>query len=114
MTAGNEALPACRASLQRASWSTSSPPKACRGRRNPTGPWPPLELRTPTALTVGQSYLHPATGTRVRVQSATAGGFRVEIASKAVSVPGVVHLPRAAAEDRILGPWAFGRWSRNG
>jgi hypothetical protein len=70
-------------------------------KKDPAGPWPPLELRTPTALSVGQSYLHPATGTKVRVQSATAGGFGVEIASRDVAVPAVQELPRAAAEDRI-------------
>jgi PASTA domain len=78
-----------------------SPESMSWQKKNPTGPWPPLELRTPTALTVGQSYLHPATGTRVRVSSATAGGFRVEIASKEVAVPSVEGLPRAAAEERI-------------
>jgi hypothetical protein len=78
-----------------------SPESMSWQKRNPTGPWPPLELRTPTALTVGQSYVHPATGTRVRVQSASAGGFRVEVASKDVGVPPVQQMPRAAAEERI-------------
>jgi hypothetical protein len=70
-------------------------------KRDPAGPWPPLELRTPTALTVGRSYTHPATGTRVRVASATPGGFTVEIASKDVAVPAVQELPKAAAEASI-------------
>jgi hypothetical protein len=68
---------------------------------SPNQPWPPLELRTQTALTVGQSYVHPDTGTTVRVVSATAGGFRVEIATTEVAVPFVQGLPWATAADRI-------------
>ena len=68
---------------------------------NPTGPWPPLELRTPTALTVGQRYVHPATGTRVSVTAATAGGFAVEVASSNVAVPSVEGFSKAAAEAAI-------------
>lgn len=70
-------------------------------RQDPNGPWPPLELRTPTALTVGQTYLHPDTRTTVRVTSATAGGFRVEIATTDVAVPLVQELREATAVARI-------------
>ena len=70
-------------------------------KKNPTGPWPPLELRTPTALTVGQRFVHAATGTTVRVAAATAGGFAVEVSSSDVAVPSVEELPKAAAESSI-------------
>lgn len=65
------------------------------------GPWPPLELRTRSALTVGQSFVHADSLTTVRVVAATAGGFRVEIATQTVRVPLVQEMNAATASQRI-------------
>jgi hypothetical protein len=70
-------------------------------RLEPNGPWPPLQLRTPTALTAGQSFRHQETLTTVTVESAAVGGFTVEIATGNVAVPAVQELPEAAAATRI-------------
>jgi hypothetical protein len=65
------------------------------------GPWPPLQLRTPTALAVGEDFVHEDTKTTVRVRSATAGGFVVEVATNDVAVPFVQELREATAAARI-------------
>jgi hypothetical protein len=68
-------------------------------RPDPNGPWPPLQLRTPTALTVGQTFTHhddhvPHSDVRdnrtgvgrhreVRVTAAVAGGFQIRIQTDA-------------------------------
>jgi PASTA domain len=66
-------------------------------RLDPGGPWPPLELRTPTALTVGQSFLYQDARTMVSVRSATAGGFIIELDTNDVAVPFVQELREATA-----------------
>ncbi len=65
------------------------------------GPWPPLELRTPTALTAGQSYHHQSSETFVNVRSATAGGFVVDLSTNDVLVPFVEEQNGAIADSRI-------------
>jgi hypothetical protein len=66
---------------------------------DPNGPWPPLQLRTPTALTAGQTFDHfdshvPHSDARdhrsgagrrreVRVTAAVPGGFQVRILTDA-------------------------------
>jgi hypothetical protein len=79
---------------------------------DPNGPWPPLQLRTPTALTVGQTFTHhdshtPGGGTadhrsglgryrELTVASAVPGGFVVKVA--------VDDEPREPAPDEPGGP----------
>jgi len=73
-------------------------------RPNP-GPWPPLQLRTPVALTVNQSFTHQDAEVEatVTVISETPAGFVVEIASAGfVYVPYVVELPANVAGQEIL------------
>jgi hypothetical protein len=78
-------------------------------RVDANGPWPPLELRTPTALAAGQEFRHKDTKTTVRVTSATAGGLVVqldtdvveEVAPTDVEVPFVHELREATAAARI-------------
>lgn len=78
-----------------------APESAPWPKQDPHGPWPPLELRTPTALTVGQSYLHQPTGATVRVTAATAGGFKVDVATKDVAVPFVMEFSSAVADATV-------------
>jgi hypothetical protein len=70
-------------------------------RLDPNGPWPPLELRTPTALMVGQTFVYRDARTTVRVTSGTAGGFIVELETDDVTVPFVEELRETAAAARI-------------
>lgn len=78
-----------------------SPETSSWPRRDANGPWPPLELRSPMALTVGQSFQYAPGRTNVRVVSATAGGFVTEMVTDDVAVPFVTELPAATATTRI-------------
>lgn len=70
-------------------------------RSDPNGPWPPLELRTPIALGVGESVSPAEANVDVRVESATAGGFVVRVVSHNVVVPWVMELRAATAAARV-------------
>lgn len=70
-------------------------------RNSPSGPWPPLELRTPTALGVGESFVHGDSRSTIRVVAQTAGGFRIEVEVQDVAVPRVVELDVGTATRRI-------------
>ncbi|MGQ0603635.1 MAG: hypothetical protein ACT4QE_18295 [Anaerolineales bacterium] len=66
---------------------------------SPNGPWPPLELRTPTALIVGETFKHHDSWTHsggprdhrtgrgrsreIKVTAAVEGGFVIEVTSDA-------------------------------
>ncbi|HYR75963.1 MAG TPA: PASTA domain-containing protein [Pyrinomonadaceae bacterium] len=69
-------------------------------RVHPNGPWPPLELRTPTALTEGQSFTHADTGTTITVFAAVAG-FVIEVTTDDITVPDVRELRATVAAARI-------------
>jgi hypothetical protein len=107
-------------------------------RLEANGPWPPLQLRTATALTAGQSFTHHDAWTTaegppdnrsgvgrhraVNVVSAVAGGFVVEVKSDeptAVVVPNVRERPAVNAANAIraallqpafTGPSGSGAW----
>jgi len=70
-------------------------------KEDPNGPWPPLELRTATALTVGQSFSYQAGRTSLHVKSATAGGFVIELDTDDVAVPFVLEMRAATAIAEI-------------
>lgn len=72
-------------------------------RQDPNGPWPPLELRTPRALRVGESYEHVASRTTVTVSSPTVGGFRIRVETEDVVVPHVQERRLAAAVAAVQG-----------
>jgi hypothetical protein len=77
------------------------------------GPWPPLQLRTPTALTVGQGFTHHDGHTTadgptdhrsgfgrnrtLTVRSAVPGGLVVEVAID--DDPGDIHPPNLAPDE---------------
>jgi hypothetical protein len=62
-------------------------------KENPTGPWPPLELRTPTALTAGAKFVHQDANATIRVLASVTGGFEIEVDTGEVPVPSEVAVP---------------------
>lgn len=75
---------------------------------NPGGPWPPLELRTPTALTAGATFEHQDALATIRVPEAVPGGFEIEVETGEapvdtgpVAVPNVREVDAARAGDTI-------------
>jgi hypothetical protein len=76
-----------------------SPESDSWAKKNPTGPWPPIEFRK--ALTAGDSYTYPADQTSVLVRSATAGGFRIELDSKEIDLPSFIGLYRDGAIEAV-------------
>jgi hypothetical protein len=92
-----------------------------RRESDPNGPKPPLQLRTPTALTVGQSLAHHDSSTTdggvfdhrsglgrhrsVRVRAATDDGFEIEVTSDLkVSSPPRPRDPRPPRRPGEDGP----------
>ena len=92
-----------------------------RRESDPNGPKPPLQLRTPTALTVGQSLNHEDSSTTgggardhrsgrgrhrsIRVRAATDDGFEVEVTSDLeVTPPRVPREPRQPRQPGTDGP----------